>query len=276
MLLLRDKMAFRICKSFLLAISITSTLGLAACSKTDPEVYLEEPAETIYNTAYDTFLSGDREQAAKLFNEVERQHPYSVWALQAQLMAAYSYYSAEKYNDAILILERFIEQHPGNVNIPYAYYLRAVCYYMQIVDVGRDQRNTQLALEGFQELLGLFPESVYARDAAFKLDLIRDHLAGKEMNIGRFYQNQHLYLAAVNRFRMVIQNYQTTGHVPEALHRLTESYLSLGVVDEAQNAAAVLGYNFPGSPWYEDSYRLLTQNNLKPLRKDSSWLKQLF
>lgn len=251
-------------------------VGAAGCSSSEKDLYLEEPPEVIYNLGYAALSKGDLTNAAKLFNEVERQHPYSAWALQAQLMAAYSYYANKKYDDAVLVLERFIEQHPGNKNIPYAYYLRAICFYVQIVDVGRDQRNTESALQGFQEVLGRFPDSPYARDAQYKLDLIHDHLAGKEMEIGRFYQKQQLYLAAINRFRAVLQNYQTTGHVPEALHRLTESYLSLGIVDEAQNAAAVLGYNFPGSEWYQDSYRLLAQSHLKPLPKSTSWLKLIF
>lgn len=263
-------------KLFVLMGCALLAAGAAGCSSSEKELYLEESPEVIYNLGYNALSAGDLKNAAKLFNEVERQHPYSVWALQAQMMAAYAYYSSKQYDDAVLVLERFIEQHPGNQNVPYAYYLRAICFYTQIVDVGRDQRNTELALQSFQEVVGRFPESPYARDAQYKLDLIRDHLAGKEMEIGRFYQKQQLYLAAINRFRNVLQNYQTTGHVPEALHRLTESYLSLGVVDEAQNAAAVLGYNFPGSEWYQDSYQLLVQSNLKPLRKQSSWLKLIF
>ena len=173
-------------------------------------------------------------------------------------MAAFAYYQSNKYDDAIIALDRFIQLHPGHRDIPYAYYLKALCYYEQISDVGRDQRITQQALDALAEVVKRFPESPYARDARLKVELAIDHLAGKEMAVGRYYQANQQYVGAINRYRVVIERYQTTTHVPEALHRLVESYLSLGVKSEAQEAAAVLGYNFPGSDWYQDSYFLMT------------------
>ena len=196
--------------------------------------------------------------ASKQFDEVERQHPYSVWATKAQLMAAYTHYQNSKYDDAIIAADRFIQLHPGNRDVAYAYYLKALSYYEQITDVSRDQRVTERATKALEEVVRRFPDSQYGRDSKLKLDLTRDHLAGKEMEIGRYYLRQGQYLAAINRFRRVVENYQTTTHIPEALHRLTESYLALGVVEEAKQTAAVLGYNYPGSEWYTDSYALLT------------------
>jgi outer membrane protein assembly factor BamD len=210
--------------------------------------------------------------AAKAFDEVERQHPYSTWATKAQLMAAYALYQANKYDEAVLAAQRFTQLHPGNKDAPYAYYLIAICHYEQITDIGRDQRTTQKALDALEEVVRRFPTSEYARDARLKIDLTRDHLAGKEMDVGRFYLKRRQYVAAINRFRSVVEKYQTTSHVPEALHRLTEAYLMLGVTGEAQTAAAVLGHNFPGSDWYMDSYALLTGHDLRPEVKKESWI----
>jgi outer membrane protein assembly factor BamD len=229
---------------------------LVACAK-QPEKYIERPVEQLYNEAQDLLNQRDFQAAAKAFDEVERQHPYSVWATKAQLMAAYSHYQRNGYDDAIIALDRFIQLHPSNVDVPYAYYLKALCYYEQISDVGRDQKMTELALKSLQDLMTRFPNTRYARDASLKLDLTRDHLAGKEMEIGRYYLNQGHHLAAINRFKFVIDNYQTTTHVPEALHRLSESYQALGLVDDARKTAAILGHNFPGSEWYMDSYELV-------------------
>lgn len=230
---------------------------LAACGTSEPPD-VERPVEELYNTAMDAVARGNWEAAAAGFDEVERQHPYSVWATKAQLMAAYAYYQKNKYTEAISAAERFIQLHPGNKDAPYAYYLTALCYYEQITDVGRDQKITQQAMNALEEVVRRFPNSEYARDARLKIDLTRDHLAGKEMTIGRYYLRQGQYIAAINRFKTVVEQYQTTTHVPEALHRLAEAYLALGVVDEAQNVAAVLGYNYPGSEWYVDTYTLVT------------------
>jgi len=233
-------------------------LVLAACSSTPKDTYVEKPVESLYNKAMDELAAEDWKTAAKSFEEVERQHPYSVWATKAQLMNAYALYEAAKYDDAVLGLDRYIQLHPGSRDVAYAYYLKALSYYTQIVDVGRDQRTTERALKALDEVIRRFPDSRYARDARLKLDLTRDHLAGKEMEIGRWYERQGQYLAAINRFRRVVDAYQTTTHVPEALHRLTECYLALGVQDEAVKTASVLGYNYPGSEWYSDSYALMT------------------
>jgi outer membrane protein assembly factor BamD len=247
-------------------------LGVVACSGDEEPEYVERPVEELYNEALDHLEAGNYEQAVTGFEEVDRQHPYSVWATKAQLMNAYSHYLADKYDDAIIALDRFIDLHPGNRDIAYAYYLRAISYYEQIVDVSRDQRITQLALDSLQQVVQRFPNTEYARDASLKIDLTRDHLAGKEMAIGRYYLERDEHFAAINRFKTVIENYQTTTHVPEALHRLVESYLALGITQEAQMAAAVLGHNFPGSDWYRDSYGLLEGRDLAAERDDESWL----
>ena len=249
------------------------TLGLlVACSSDDERAYVERPVEEIYNEAHATMLANDYFEAAELFDEVERQHPYSTWATKAQLMAAYSYYKINEYDQAILAAQRFLQLHPGNESAPYAFYLIAVSYYEQIADVGRDQNVTKMALGSLQELVRRYPASEYARDARLKIDLARDHLAGKEMEIGRFYLRRGTPIAAINRFRVVIEDFQTTSHAAEALHRLTEAYLQLGVTKEAQTAAAVLGHNFPGSPWYQDSYLLLTGVDLRPEGDPDSWI----
>lgn len=236
----------------LLAASI-----LAGCASNDAPEYVERPVEELYNEAVDQAESEDFAEAAETFLEVERQHPYSIWATKAQLMSSFSYYSDGQYDDAILSADRFIQLHPGNRDVSYAYYLKALSYYEQITDVGRDQRTTELALQSLEEVVRRFPDSRYAKDAVLKIDLTRDHLAGKEMEIGRYYHERGNYLAAINRYRNVIENYQTTTHVPEALHRLSEAYSALGIEPEAQSNAAVLGYNFPGSEWYIDSYELV-------------------
>lgn len=271
--------------------AVTRVLGLLVClaalsgcetmetifgSVEQEQAQVERPVEEIYNNAMDLLETQWYETAAKEFDEVERQYPYSKWATKAQLMAGYAYYKDERYDDAIIALDRFIELHPGNRDAPYAYYLKALSYYEQISDVGRDQKMTRLALNAMREIVRRFPNTAYARDARLKLDLSRDHLAGKDMSIGRYYQRREDFLAAINRYRAVIENYQTTTHVPEALHRLTECYLALGITDEAQMSAAVLGHNFPGSDWYEDSYALLDSRDLKPQRKADSWLSWLW
>jgi outer membrane protein assembly factor BamD len=196
------------------------------------------------------------------FNAVEQNYPYSSWAVNAQLMSGYAQYLQNKYTDAIGTLERFIQLHPVHRDVAYAYYLRALCYYEQIADIQRDQRGTEQAMNALREVVNRFPDSPYARDAQLKIDLCFDHLAGKEMEIGRFYQKQHLYEAAIGRFQRVVDDYQTTNHVPEALHRLTEVYLALGLKDQARKTAAVLGYNYPGSQWYDDSYRQLADDGI--------------
>ena len=222
--------------------------------------YVARDVNTLYAAAKRTMDQGDYETAAKLFDEVERQHPYSVWARRAQLMSAFNYYLATKYTDAISSARRFVTIHPGNAEAPYAEYLIAMSYYQQIEDVQRDQSTTQSASDAFGELIRRYPDSRYASDARIKLDLIKDHLGGKEMEIGRYYQRSGQWLAATYRFRSVVDQYQTTSHVPEALERLVECYLALGIPDEAYKASAVLGRNYPGTYWYRQSLRLLIKD----------------
>ena len=237
-------------------------LLLAACAGDDEDAYVERPVGDIYNEAMDHLEAGRYTAASTSFDEVERQHPYSKWATKAQIMSAYAHYEKAEYDDAILALDRFIEIHPGNKDVAYAYYLKGLCYYEQISDVARDQRMTEGALATFKELVSRFPGSEYARDARLKIDLAEDHLAGKDMNVGRFYLRAGHHLAAIGRFRRVIEEYGTTTHVPEALLRLTEAYLELGIIDEARYTAAVLGHNYPNSDWYFDSYTLLAEEGI--------------
>jgi len=213
--------------------------------------------EGLYGAGVEALQAKRYAAAADYFDQIERDHPYSTWATNAKLMSAYAEYQRNRYPEAIGALDRFIQLHPAHRDIAYAFYLRALCYYEQIADAQRDQRTTEQAMTALQDVVNRFPETAYARDARLKIDLGRDHLAGKEMNVGRFYQRQRLYAAAIGRFRKVVEEYQTTNHVPEALHRLTEIYLTLGLPEEAKKTASVLGHNFPGSPWYQDSYALL-------------------
>jgi outer membrane protein assembly factor BamD len=224
-------------------------LGGCGSSKDDAAAANKQvaPVEDLYNNGVDALNAQRYETATDQFNLVEQNYPYSSWAVNAQLMQGYTQYL-----------------HPTHRDIAYAYYLRALCYYEQIADIQRDQRGTEQAMNALQEVVNRFPDSAYARDARLKIDLCRDHLAGKEMEIGRWYESQHLYEAAIGRFQRVVDDYQTTNHVPEALHRLTEVYLKLGLKDEAKKTAAVLGYNYPGSGWYEDSYANLFDNGLVP------------
>lgn len=234
---------------------------LAACSSKDEDVTQKPPetAEKLYSDARDQMDGKDYKEAIKTFEEVERQHPYSPLASDAQVMSAYASYRIGDYDTAVSTLERFVKLSPSSDSTPYAYYLIALCYYEQISDVGRDQKITEQALSSLREVVRRFPDSDYARDAKIKLDLTFDHLAGKEMQVGRYYLKRGDTLAAVNRFRTVVENYQTTSHVPEALHRLVEAYLKLGITEEAYRYAAVLGHNFPSSPWYRDSYKIMNQ-----------------
>jgi len=244
-------------KIHIFGIAATLMLLTACGSKDDDKVRPPESAENLYNEAVGQFNDRKLKDAVKSFEEVERQHPSSEWAINAQVMSGYSSYEAQDYATAVATLERFTKLYPSNESTPYAYYLVSLCYYEQISDVGRDQKATEQAMQALREVIRRFPETEYARDAKIKLDLTQDHLAGKEMEIGRYYLRHDDYLAAINRFRFVVENFQTTSHVPEALHRLVEAYLRLGVKEEAQRYAAVLGHNFPSSVWYRDSYKLM-------------------
>ena len=233
--------------------SLSSLNPFAEKEPTADEIATPE-AEVLYNRGVDALTSRRYNSAASQFDQVEQNYPYSSWAVNAQLMQGYAEYLQSKYTQAIATLDRFIQLHPAHRDISYAYYLRALSHYEQIADVQRDQRATQEAIGALQEVVNRFPESAYGRDARLKIDLARDHLAGKEMEIGRYYLRQKLYTAAINRFQRVVEEYQTTNHTAEALHRLTEIYLLLGLTDQARKTASVLGHNYPGSPWYADSY----------------------
>ncbi|MBW0007563.1 MAG: outer membrane protein assembly factor BamD [Sphingomonas sp.] len=262
-------------RPLLAALMLGLVLPLAACAgrgkttKADTQ-YVARDVATLYNLAKTQLDKGNYPFAAQVFDEVERQHPYSVWARRAQLMSAFNYYLARKYTDAINSAQRFVTIHPGNAEAPYAQYLIGMSYYQQIDDVTRDQTTTQQASDAFGELIRRYPDTRYAADARVKLDLIKDHLAGKEMEVGRFYQRSGQWLAATYRFRSVVDTYQTTTHTPEALERLVECYLALGVPEEAQKAGAVLGRNYPESMWYKQSLKLLGQENKQVSRRTAS------
>jgi outer membrane protein assembly factor BamD len=243
-------------------------LALGGCSllhkKKKPTLaYEERPVELLYNAGADRLDRRQWSEAVNYFREVERQHPYSEWARRSILMTAYAHYQANDYAEAISDADQFISLYPGNVATPYAYYLKSICYFEQIVDVGRDQASTSEAGEALREVAKRYPYTEYAADARLKIDMVQDQLAGKEMNIGRFYLRNGDPMGAIGRFRTVVEKYQTTSHVPEALYRLVETYLTIGLVEEAKRNGAVLGYNYPGDPWYAAAYELLTSKGYK-------------
>jgi len=245
----------------LLAVSATALLATTGCAgrggKVKDTAFVARDVETLYRAAVNKLNHGEAKVAAALFDEVERQHPYSPWARRAQLMSAFSYYVASDYTKSIQASQRFLAIHPGNRDAPYAYYLIGMCYYEQISDVDRDQKITRQALDAMTEVIRRFPGTRYATDAAFKLNLLNDHLAGKEMQIGRFYERSGRWLAARLRFATVVDSYETTSHTPEGLFRLVETSLELGLPEEAQKYAAVLGANYPGSTWYDKGFKLM-------------------
>jgi len=245
----------------LLAVTVA---GCAGKSKKPTLAYEERPVELLYATGADRLDRGNWNEAVDYFREVERQHPYSEWSRRSILMTGFAHYQGNQYNDAIGDADRFISLYPGNPSASYAYYLKAVCYFEQIVDVNRDQAATEQALGALRDVVQRYPSSEYAQDARLKIDMVNDQLAGKEMAIGRYYLRQGQTLAAIGRFKTVIDRHQTTSHTPEALFRLVESYLTLGLADEAKRNGAVLGYNFPGDRWYSDAYKLLNDAGLKP------------
>ncbi|MBP7648630.1 MAG: outer membrane protein assembly factor BamD [Phenylobacterium sp.] len=238
--------------------------GCAGKEKRPKLAYEERPVELLYATGADRLDRGLWNQAVDYFQEVERQHPYSEWSRRAILMTAYAHYQANDYAEAIGDADRFISLYPGNPAATYAHYLKAICYFEQIVDVGRDQAATGQALANLREVVQRYPRTEYAADARLKIDMVNDQLAGKEMTIGRWYLRQGDTIAALGRFRTVIDRYQTTSHAPEALYRLVETYLTLGLAEEAKRNGAVLGFNYPGDSWYADAYALLTDKGLRP------------
>lgn len=268
----------RTLKSFHWLIALCVSLMLVSACSTGKAVDETNPAETavvedLYKQAQGSLESGLYETASQQFDDIERLHPYSVWAKRASLMSAYALYKNEDYDRAVVALDRFIQLHPADERVDYAYYLKAMSYYDQISDVRRDQKMTRLALDNLQEIVNRFPDSQYARDARLKIDLTIDHLAGQEMEIGRYYLRQRIYNAAIRRFKTVVDEYQTTTHTAEALYRLTESYMALGLVSEAKRNAAILGHNYPGSEWYQDAYDLVNKGevNQEPGLFSKAW-----
>lgn len=268
-------------------VLIAAGLGLAGCDSLDAinpfsgekykmEITPEEPADKIYNQGLGRVQNKDWEGAAKKFGDLEKRYPYTDWSRKALIMTAYSNYEGQRYEEAITAARRYLQAHPSSKDAAYAYYLLGMSHYNQIPDVTRDQERSEKALAALQELLQKHPQSEYVPDAKYKIQIARDQLAAKEMEIGRFYLEKRNYTAAINRFREVVGKYQTTRHVEEALMRLTEAYMALGITNEAQTAAAVLGHNFPDSPWYKDAYTLLQSGGLQPREEAGSWLSRSF
>jgi outer membrane protein assembly factor BamD len=257
---------------------------LAGCSSfgdffapKDDETYVEEPADKLYNEGL--YLLNDKRDyktAAKRFEEVDRQHPYSDWARKSLIMSAYAYYEGGEYEDSITAARRYVTLHPGSPDAAYAQFLIGSSYFDRIPDISRDQDRTEKAVSELEEVVRRYPNSEYAIAAKKKIDIARDQLAGKEVDIGRWYMQKKDYTGAINRFKSVVTRYQTTRHVEEALMRLTEAYMTLGIVDEAQTSAAVLGHNFPDSPWYQDAYNLVRSRGLEPTENKNSWISRAF
>jgi len=258
----------------------TIAVPLAACSglKKDDDYVPESPADLLYNEGlYLMNTKQDYKEAAKKFDEVDRENPYSEWARKALLMSAYANYQAEQYDDCINSAKRYVTLHPGSPDAAYAQYLIGSSYYDQILDVSRDQARADKAIDALQEVVRKYPNSEYAISAQKKIAMARDQLAGKEMDVGRFYMNKRDFIGAINRFKVVVTQYQTTRHVEEALMRLTEAYVALGILDEAQTAAAVLGHNFPDSSWYKDAYKLVKTAGGEPTAENKgSWISRAF
>jgi outer membrane protein assembly factor BamD len=241
------------------------------------DTFVEEPAEKLYNEGlYLMNEKGDSKGASKKFEEVDRQHPYSDLARKSLLMSAYAFYKASDYDSCIGAATRYVTLHPGSPDAAYAQFLIAASHYDQIPDITRDQSRTEKAIAALEEVVRKYPTSEYAVSAKQKLQAARDQLAGREMNVGRYYMQKRNYTAAINRFKSVVTQYQTTRHVEEALARLTEAYMAIGVVTEAQTAAAVLGHNFPDSPWYKDAYNLVRSGGVEPTENQGSYISKAF
>jgi outer membrane protein assembly factor BamD len=262
---------------------LVASLGvnLGGCSDIDffkkSDTAPDEPADRLYNEGL--FLlnaKNDPKKAVKKFEEVDRQHPYSEWARKALIMSAYSYYASGQYDECVTAAKRYVTLHPGNADAAYAQYLIAASYFDEIPDITRDQARTEKALAALEEVVRKYPTSDYARSAKDKISVARDQLAGKEMQTGRYYLDRKDYTGAINRFKVVVTKYQTTRHVEEALERLTEAYMALGIVSEAQTAAAVLGHNFPDSPWYKHAYALMKKGGVEPSENKGSWISRAF
>ncbi len=260
-----------------LAVVAAPLMGCAGIFSKDDDYVPEDPADKLYNEGL--FLLNNKEDyeaAAKKFDEVDRQNPYSDWARKSLLMSAYANYQAKKYDDCINAAKRYVTLHPGSADAAYAQYLIGSSYYDQILDVNHDQARADKAVNALEEVVRKYPDTEYALNAKKKIEMARDQLAGKEMEIGRFYMKRRDFTGAINRFKVVVTHYQTTREVEEALMRLTEAYLALGVVDEAQTAAAVLGHNFPDSPWYKDAFNLVKSAGGEPNENKESWISRAF
>ncbi len=257
----------RLRSSAVVLCAAAAALALAGCAakKAKPDLaYIERPVDQLYAAGAEQLDQHHWNEGVQYFKEVERQHPYSEWSRRAIMMQAYAHYESNNYEEAVADANRFIELYPGTTAAAYAYYLKAECYFEEILDVGRDQAASQQALSGMREVVRRFPHSEYAEDARLKIDMINDQLGGKEMTIGRWYLRAGDTISAIGRFKTVVDKYQTTSDTPEALYRLVEAYLTLGLVDEAKKNAAVLGYNFPGDPWYADAYKLMESKGMRP------------
>jgi outer membrane protein assembly factor BamD len=272
--------AMAVARAFALVLALTPLAGcesLGGLFGKNDEIAPEEPADLLYNEGL--FLlnnKGDPKGAAKKFEEVDRQHPYSDWARKALIMTAFAFYQAGDYENAIGAARRYITLHPGSADAPYAQYLIGASYFDRIPDISRDQDRTEKAVTSLDEVVRKYPNSEYAVAAKRKIDVAKDSLAGKEIMIGRNYMESRNFIGAINRFKVVVTRYQTTRHVEEALMRLTEAYMSLGIVEEAQTSAAVLGHNFPDSRWYKDAYALVQSRGLEPSENKSHWISQAF
>jgi outer membrane protein assembly factor BamD len=249
---------------------------LAGCADDKNAIAPDEPADKLYNEGLTLLNKKEFVDSAKKFEEVDRQHPYSDWGRKSLLMAAFAYYEGGKYDDTITAAKRYVTLHPGSSDAAYAQYLMASAYFDQIPDVTRDQTRTERAMQSLAEVARKYPDTEYAESAKKKIEVARDQLAGKEMMIGRFYLEKRNFIGAINRFKAVVTQYQTTRHVEEALMRLTECYMALGIVPEAQTAAAVLGHNFPSSPWYQDAYKLVQTGGAEPRENKDSWISKAF
>ena len=268
------------------AILVALGLGLGGCDMLDPtglfaekykpEVVADTPADKLYSEGLAKMEDSDYDGAAKTFDKLDKQYTYSDWSRKALLMTAYANYEGQKYDDAINASKRYLQRHPASKDAAYAQYLMAMSQYKQIPDVTRDQDRSEKALVALTELVTKYPTSEYSADAKSKIQITRDQLAGKEMEVGRYYLERRNFPAAINRFRDVVSKYQTTRHAEEALERLTEAYMALGITAEAQTAAAVLAHNFPDSPWYKDAYALLQSGGLEPREEKSSWLSKIY
>ena len=263
-------------RALTLALVAMVALGAAGCDRNRTPPIESRSAQEIYLDAEALLARGRPREAAAMFDEVERLYPYSEWAKRAMLMSAFAYHEGRLYAESRAAADRYLSFFPADADAPYAQFLIALSFYDQIVDIGRDQQNTFEALQEMRDIIERYPDSEFAASAQMKFELALDHLAGKEMEVGRFYLGRGHYTAAINRFRVVVEEYQTTTHTPEALHRLVEAYLSLGLDDEARTAAAILGYNFQGSEWYQDSFALLTGRGLRPANVGDGWLNRTY